>query len=284
MIELQKKWKEYGFASKKANTALYARFRKACDDFFAGKTEYFQKTKDEFNANLEKKTALCEKAEALKDSGDIRKAANEVVKLQAEWKKIGSVPRKQSDAIWQRFQTACNYFFDERKKLNSAKRDEENANLEAKCAVIAKLKELPLDGDRREVIGQVKELQWEWQKIGFVPFKLKDKVYAEYREVCDALYGAYEARENKARMSNFRERVSELKDGGHKLDRERDKLLRAYESRKAELKTIENNMGFFNVKSSAGNSMVKEMENKIKRLKEDMAQIEQKIAILDAEA
>ena len=284
VIELQKKWKEYGFASKKANTALYARFRKACDDFFAGKTEYFQKTKDEFNANLEKKTALCEKAEALKDSGDIRKAANEVVKLQAEWKKIGSVPRKQSDAIWQRFQTACNYFFDERKKLNSAKRDEENANLEAKCAVIAKLKELPLDGDRREVIGQVKELQWEWQKIGFVPFKLKDKVYAEYREVCDALYGAYEARENKARMSNFRERVSELKDGGHKLDRERDKLLRAYESRKAELKTIENNMGFFNVKSSAGNSMVKEMENKIKRLKEDMAQIEQKIAILDAEA
>lgn len=284
VIELQKKWKEYGFASKKANTALYTRFRKACDDFFSGKTEYFQKTKDEFNANLEKKTALCEKAEALKETDDIRKAANEIVKLQAEWKKIGSVPRKQSDAIWQRFQTACNYFFDERKKLNSAKRDEENANLDAKRAIIAKLKELPLDGDRREVIGQVKELQAEWQKIGFVPFKLKDKVYAEYREACDALYGAYEARENKARMSNFRERVNELKGGGQKLDRERDKLLRAYEARKAELKTIENNMGFFNVKSSAGNSMVKEMENKIKRLKEDMAQIEEKIAILDAEA
>lgn len=284
VIELQKKWKEYGFASKKANTALYTRFRKVCDDFFSGKTEYFQKTKDEFNANLEKKTALCERAEALKETDDIRKAANEIVKLQAEWKKIGSVPRKQSDAIWQRFQTACNYFFDERKKLNSAKRDEENANLDAKRAIIAKLKELPLDGDRREVIGQVKELQAEWQKIGFVPFKLKDKVYAEYREACDALYGAYEARENKARMTKFRERVNELKGGGQKLDRERDKLLRAYEARKAELKTIENNMGFFNVKSSAGNSMVKEMENKIKRLKEDMAQIEEKIAILDAEA
>ncbi len=193
-------------------------------------------------------------------------------------------PRKQSDAIWQRFQTACNYFFDERKKLNSAKRDEENANLDAKRAVIAKLKELPLDGDRKEVIGKVKELQAEWQNIGFVPFKLKDKVYAEYREICDTLYGSYEARENKARISNFRERVTELKGGGHKLDRERDKLLRAYEGRKAELKTIENNMGFFNVKSSAGNSMIREMENKIKRLKEDMAQIEEKIAILDAEA
>lgn len=283
VIELQKKWKEYGFASKKANVALYARFRKVCDDFFNAKTEYFQKTKDEFNRNLELKTALCEKAEALKDQEDINKAANEVIRLQAEWKKVGSVPRKISDAIWQRFQTACNYIFDERKKLTSARRDEENTNLEAKKAVIAQLKELPLDGDRREVIGKVKELQTEWQNIGFVPFKMKDKIYAEYREICDALYGAYEAKESKARISNFRNRVNEMKDGGQKLDRERDKLVRALEARKSELKTIENNMGFFNVKSSAGNSMLKEMENKIKRLKEDMRQIEEKIAILDAE-
>ena len=130
---------------------------------------------------------------------------------------------------------------------------------------------------------RLKNLQAEWQKIGFVPFKLKDKLYAEYREVCDSLYGAYEARENKARISNFRNRVNEMKDGGYKLDRERDKLVRAYEARKAELKTIENNMGFFNVKSSAGSSMLKDMENKIKHLKEDMAQIEEKINILDAE-
>ena len=284
VIELQKKWKEYGYASKKANVALYSRFRKVCDDFFNRKTEYFQKTKDEFNANLEKKTRLCERAEALKEQEDINKAANEVVKLQAEWKKVGSVPRKQSDAIWERFQTACNYIFDERKKLHSARRDEEMANLDAKRAVIAKLKELPLDGERREVIGKVKELQEEWQKIGFVPFKMKDKVYAEYREICDALYGSYQAKEDKARMSNFRNRVNEMKDGGQKLDRERDKLVRALEARKSELKTIENHMGFFNVNSSAGNSMLKEMENKIKRLKEDMRQIEEKIAILDAEA
>ncbi|MDE6340441.1 MAG: DUF349 domain-containing protein, partial [Muribaculaceae bacterium] len=272
VIELQKQWKEYGFASKKANVALYTRFRKACDDFFNAKTEYFQKTKDEFAANLEKKTRLCECAEALKEQTDINKAANEVVKLQAEWKKVGSVPRKQSDAIWERFQTACNYIFDERKKLHSARRDEEMANLDAKRAVIAKLKELPLDGDRREGIGKVKELQEEWQKIGFVPFKMKDRVYAEYREVCDALYGSYQAKEDKARMSNFRNRVNEMKDGGQKLDRERDKLVRALEARKSELKTIENNMGFFNIKSSAGNSMLKDMENKIKRLKEDMRQ------------
>lgn len=283
VIELQKKWKEYGFASKKANTALYARFRKACDEFFTAKTEYFQKMRDEFSENLAKKTALCEKVEALKESGNIHKGVAEVVKLQAEWKKIGSVSRKYSDAIWQRFQTACNYFFDERKKLNTAKREEENGNLAAKRSIIAQLKELPLDGDRQEVIGKVKELQAEWQNTGFVPFKLKDKLYAEYRELCDALYGAYQNRENSVRMSNFKERVSELKNGGHKLDRERDKLLHAYDTRKAELKTIENNMGFFNVKSSAGSSMLKEMENKIKRLKDDIAQIEEKIAILDAQ-
>lgn len=284
VIDLQKRWKEYGFASKKANVALYTRFRKACDDFFNAKTEYFQKTKDEFSSNLQKKTALCEKAEALTTQEDINKAAAEVVKLQAEWKKIGSVPRKQSDAIWQRFQTACNSVFDQRKKINSARRDEENLNLEAKRKVIAALKELPLDGDRREVIGAVKDLQAEWQKIGFVPFKMKDKIYAEYREICDTLYNTYDAKETKARISNFRDRVNELKGGGQKLDRERDKLMRALEARKSELKTIENNMGFFNVKSQAGNSMLKEMENKIKRLKEDMKQIEEKISILDAEA
>lgn len=284
VMDMQKRWKEYGFASKKANTALYNRFRQACDAFFAGKTEYFQKTKEEYNTNLAKKTALCERAEALKESADVRKAANEIVKLQAEWKTIGSVPRKVSDSIWNRFQTACNYFFDERKKLNNARREEENANLEKKRAIIAELKELPLDGDRREVIGKVKELQAEWQNAGFVPFKLKDKIYAEYREVVDKLYNSYEARENRARMSNFQNRVSEMKGDDRRMNSEREKLVRAYEARKAELQTIENNMGFFNVKSSAGSSMLKDMENKIKRLKEDMEQINSKIALLDSES
>lgn len=283
VIALQKKWREYGFASKKANTALYARFRKDCDAFFEAKTTYFQKVRDEFSANLEKKTALCEKAEALKGTDDIRQATAEIVKLQAEWKKIGSVPRKQSDAIWQRFTQACNYFFDERKKQNKERRHEENENLEKKRAIIAKLNELPKDGDRSEVIGKVKELQAEWNEIGFVPFKLKDKVFAEYREVCDALYGAYNSRESRARMDNFHARVNSLKGDGQKIDRERDRLVRALDSRRNELQTIENNMGFFSVKSSQGNSMMKEMERKISRLKDDIKEIEQKIAVIDSE-
>ena len=170
IIVLQKKWKEYGFASRKANASLYNRFRKACDAFFEAKTAYFQHTKDELNENLAKKTALCEKAEALKATDDVKKATEEVMKLQAEWKSIGSVPRKQSDALWQRFTTACNYFFDERKRQSKERHREEVENLEKKRAVIASLKALPLDGDRAEVMPRVKELQAEWQTIGFVPF------------------------------------------------------------------------------------------------------------------
>ncbi len=281
VIELQKRWKELGFASKKNNTVLYNRFRKACDDFFAAKTEYFQKTKDEFSQNLEKKTALCERAEALKAKGDHRGATAEIVKLQAEWKSIGSVPRKVSDAIWQRFQTACNEVFAERKQKDNAKRNEENANLEAKRAVVAKIAALPLDGTRNEVIPQLKELQNEWQEIGHVPFKMKDKAYTEYRAAVDAVYGAYEAKENRARMNNYKEQVRDLKNDDRKLGREREKLQRALESRRQDLKTIENNMGFFNVKSSAGNSMIREMENRIAKLKEDIAQISEKLSLLE---
>lgn len=282
IIELQKKWKEFGFASRKANNLLFSRFRKACDDFFEKKTEYFKKTKEEFNENLEKKVALCEKAEALKDLNDVRKAADEVVKLQAEWKKIGSVPRKQSDAIWQRFQTACNFFFDERKRLSNAKRQEENANLAAKKDVIERLKAIPKDAERKDVIATVRELQNEWQKIGFVPFRAKDKVYEEYRKELNAIFENFDIRESRNRMNNFKEQIENLKDDSQKMGRERDRLMRVLEAKRNDLKTFENNLGFFNVKSSAGNSMLKEIERKIKRLKEEIKDVEEKINLLDS--
>lgn len=283
IIEIQKKWKEYGYASKKANSALYTRFRKACDAFFEAKTEYFHKTREGFSENLARKIALCEKAEALKDNSDVKNPTAEIVKLQAEWRTIGSVPRKQSDEVWNRFQTACNYFFDERKKQQKERRSQENEALEKKRAIIAQLKELPLDGDRREVIGRVKELQSEWNDAGFVPFKLKDQIFKEYREVCDLLYNTYNDRESRQRMNHWQERVGKMKGEGQKLGSEREKLQRALEGKKNELLTIENNMGFFNVKSSAGNSLVRDMERKIARLREDIEEIRQKIKLLDAE-
>ena len=281
IIELQKKWKEYGYASKRANTALYTRFRKACDAFFEAKTEYFHKTREGFSENLAKKIALCERAEALKSAENVKNPTDEIVKLQAEWKTIGSVPRKQSDEVWARFQAACNYFFDERKRQNKERRKEENANLEAKRNIIAELKALPLDGDRREVMGKVKELQAKWNEIGFIPFKLKDSIYKEYRAACDALYDGYSSRESRQRMNSWQERVGKMRGDGQRVLSERDKLVRALENRRSELTTIENNMGFFSVKSSAGNAMVRDLERRISRLRDDIAEIEEKIRLID---
>ena len=281
IIELQKKWKEYGYASKKANTALYTRFRRACDNFFEAKTEFFRRTREGFSENLAKKIALCERAEALKDNPEVKNPTDEIVQLQAEWKTIGSVPRKQSDEIWARFTAACNYFLDQRMRQNRERRKDETSNLEAKRAIIVELKELPLDGDRREVIGKVKELQAKWNEIGFVPFKYKDSIFKEYREICDKLYNTYTERESNRRMGNWQDRPGRMRGDSKQVTSERDKLVRALEARKSELSTYENNMGFFNVKSSAGNSMVKEMERKIARLKDEIEEIRTKIRMVD---
>lgn len=281
IIELQKKWKEYGYASKKANTALYTRFRRACDNFFEAKTEFFRRTRESFSENLAKKIALCERAEAMKDNAEVKNPTDEIVKLQAEWKTIGSVPRKQSDEVWARFTAACNYFFDERKRQNRERRKDETSNLEAKRAIIAELKELPLDGDRREVIGKVKELQAKWNEIGYVPFKYKDTIFKEYREICDTLYNTYTERESNRRMSNWQDRMGRMRNDNKQVMSERDKLVRALEARKSDLLTYENNLGFFNVKSSAGNSMVKDLERKIGRLKDEIEEIKLKIRMVD---
>lgn len=279
--EIQERWRQIGFATRKNNNALFTRFRQSCDAFFAAKAEYFKQAKEDYARNLEKKIALCERAEALREAGDARKGVDEVVSLQAEWKTIGPVSRKQSDAIWHRFTTACNALFDERKKQNSAKRKEENDNLAAKRSVIERLRALPKDADRRETLNAVRELQNEWQSIGFVPFKYKDKVFAEYRELCDEIYNSLDSRENRRRMSNFEGRVDDMRGDGQRVMRERDRLVRAYEVKKSELQTYENNMGFFMVKSNAGSSMVRELERKIKKIKDEMAEIQEKIKLVD---
>lgn len=279
VIELQKSWKELGFTARKVNNLLYNRFRKACDEFFSNKAEYFKKYKEETSENLSRKTALCEKAEALKTEEDKGAAVQEIKKLQAEWKTIGGVSRKQNEALWQRFQTACNEIFEERKKIANSRKEEEIANMELKNSIVAQMKELPLDGVRQEVMPKIKELQAEWMKVGYVPIKHKERLYKEFRAISDELYGAYAAKENRARMNNFKEKVRDMKNDDK--SRERDRLRRALENKKTELKTVENNIGFFSVKSNSGNSLLRDMENKIKRLKEDMSQIQEKIDLLD---
>ena len=280
ILAAQEDWKKLGFASRKVNNALFARFRSLCDKFFAAKGEYYRKVKDELSANLAKKIALCEKAEALKDSTDWRKTADTLVALQKEWKTIGSVPKKHSDTVWHRFQQACDSFFENRKKNQSESRSEEQTNLKAKRDIIAELKAIPADTPRAEAMAKVKELQAKWQEIGHVPFREKDKIYDEYRAVCDTFYAR--SRDSRGSMSRFEDVINEMGSDENKLYRERERIMRAFEIKRNELKTYENNLGFLTSKSKSGDSMVKEMERRIQRIKDDLASIEEKIKLIDA--
>lgn len=281
IIEIQNEWKGLGFASRKVNAQLFTRFRKACDDFFTAKAEYFKKTKEQLKDNLARKEALCEKAEALKDRFEDRAAYDEVVALQKEWRTIGMAPKKQGDEIWKRFCAAVDSFHDARKKIISGRRDEESENLKVKKSIISRLAAISEDAERKDVIDDIRELQAEWQKTGHVPFKQKDAVQTEYRAQLDRLFNAFDLRESRQRLRRFEGEVRKMEGDGNKLGRERDRLVRALENRRAELKTIENNLGFFNVKSSAGNSLMKDLERRIERAKDDIAQIREKIALLD---
>lgn len=280
VIDAQARWKEIGFASRKSNAALYSRFRSVCDDFFKAKAEYFHKVKEEYSENLKKKIDLCEKAEQLAQVEKVGAAVEAVQALRDEWKKIGSAGRKHSDEVWQRFTAACNAVFDRRKAESSGRKKEENANLEAKRAVIASLGKIPLNGDRKEILPLVRELQEKWNSIGHVPFKLKDSLRDEYRAICDKIYASFDATENRSNMRRFEQKIEDIKDDEAKVKRERDFLMRQLEAKKNDLKTYHNNMGFFNVKSSAGNSMLKDLERKIANIEKDIEQIEQKIKML----
>ena len=282
ILELQSEWKNLGFASRKVNNALFARFREACDKFFSAKAEYFKKAKEESRDNLAKKEALCEKAEALAANFDKKGALDEMQALQKEWKEVGVVRRKQGDEVWKRFCAALDDFYGNRKKLFSGKKAEESANLKAKKDIIAKLKEISEDEDRNDVIDTIRELQSEWQNVGHVPYKDKDDVNKAYRDELDRLFSAFDIKETRQRMRRYESELKKFAGEEGRMNRERDKLSRALEARLAEAKTIENNLGFFkNVKSNAGNSMIKDMEKKIQKLKAEADEIKEKIALLD---
>lgn len=280
VIDLQKKWREIGFASRKNNTALYNRFRGTCDEFFKSKADYFHRVKEEYNDNLKKKTELCEKAEGLASEEKIGAAVDAVHKLREEWKKIGSAGRRHSEDIWQRFNKACDAVFERRKAESGDRRKEENANLEAKRDIIAKLKDISLEMDKKELLSAVRTLQEQWNAIGHVPFKVKDAIRAEYREICDKIYGSLDERKTRSNMKRFEQKVEDIKNDDAKVKREKDFLLRQLEAKRNELKTYQNNMGFFNIKSNAGNSMLKDLERKIRQIEKDIDEIQQKLNLL----
>ena len=282
ILAMQERWKTIGFASRKNNTALFERFRQSCDAFFAAKAEYFKKAKESLNNNLDKKRALCEKAEALKDSTDWKTTTDALVALQKEWKQIGPVAKKHSDIVWNRFNEACDYFFEQKKKAMSSNREIENANLQAKLQVVETLKAIDEKVDDDTARARMNEAISQWNSIGHVPFREKDKLYKEYKKTLDALYSRFNSNRNRSRMANFTNSIQQLGEGNSdKLYREREKLARSYEMKKNEIQTYENNKGFLSLSSSRAESLVHELDRKIKKLHEDMELIVQKIELID---
>lgn len=282
VIALQNKWKTIGFAPQKMNVKIFERFRKACDEFFRRKGEFFKSLKEGMNENLEKKRALCEKAEALKNSTDWKATADELTKLQKEWKTIGPVAKKYSDAVWKRFISACDYFFEQKNKATSSQRSVEQENLEKKKAIIEKLNVIDDQMDTEEATQLVRDLMKEWNGVGHVPFKEKDRIYKQYHSQIDKLFERFNISASNKKLSNFKSTISSIQEGSPQaLYREREKLVRAFDNMKNELQTYENNLGFLTTSSKKGNSLLTEINRKVEKLKADIELVKEKIKVVD---
>ena len=282
VIALQNKWKTIGFAPQKMNVKIFERFRKACDEFFRKKGEFFKSLKEGMNENLEKKRALCEKAEALKDSTDWKATADELTKLQKEWKTIGPVAKKYSDAVWKRFISTCDYFFEQKNKATSSQRSVEQENLEKKKAIIEKLNAIDDQMNTEEATQLVRDLMKEWNGVGHVPFKEKDRIYKQYHSQIDKLFERFNISASNKKLSNFKSTISSIQEGSPQaLYREREKLVRAFDNMKNELQTYENNLGFLTTSSKKGNSLLTEINRKVEKLKADIELVKEKIKVVD---
>ena len=278
ILALQAKWKTIGYAPQKMNVKIFERFRAACDEFFRRKAAFFKSVKETMAANLEKKKAFCEKAEALKESTDWKETAEILTKLQKEWKTIGPVAKKHSDAVWKRFIGACDYFFERKNKATSSQRSEEVENLAKKEDVIKRMAALEAAGTADDATAeQARALMKEWNAIGFVPFKEKDRLYKEFHALVDKLF-------DRLHLSATEKRLSSVRTNGNKegnLYRDRERLVRTYEGLKNDIQTYENNLGFLNSSSKKGNTLVADITRKIERLKKDMELVLKKIKDID---
>lgn len=283
IIDLQAEWKTIGFAPQKMNVKIFERFRAACDDFFGRKAEFFKDMKAKFAENADKKRALIEQAKALQDSTEWKSTSDKLIALQKEWKTIGMVPKRLGDQLWNEFLGACNKFFEARNAANQGTRTAERDNLQKKRDIIAQLKALAEEAGEN-LQEKVQQLVDDYQSIGHVPFKEKDKIYKEYHEVLDKLYKDLNISTARRRLDNFKSNIKNMAErGGDVLDNERARLMRRYEALKQEIQTYENNLGFLNASSKKGNSLIDEMNRKVQKLKDDCELVRQKIKAIDAE-
>lgn len=283
IIDIQNEWKTIGFAPQKMNVKIFERFRAACDDFFGRKAEYFKALKVTFSENIEKKKALVEKAQALADSTDWKATSDKLIALQKEWKTVGMVPKKIGDQLWQEFLGACNKFFEARNAAGAGQRNEEHANLEKKKGIIEQLKALA-ENAAEATKEKVQALTEEYNKVGHVPYKEKDKLYEAYHEVLDHIYKELNISTKRRRLNDFKANIKNVaKRGEEALDNERGRLARRFEQLKQEIQTYENNLGFLNASSKKGNSLIDEMNRKVQHLRDDLELVRQKIKAIDEE-
>ncbi|KAA6326170.1 hypothetical protein EZS27_024691 [termite gut metagenome] len=281
IIALQNKWKTVGFVPQKMNVKIFERFRKACDEFFLKKGDFFKGMKEGMSENLKKKEDLCQKAEALKESTDWKETADILIKLQKEWRTVGNVPRKYSDVLWKRFIGACDYFFEQKGKATSSQRSVETENMTLKKAIIEKLAVLDesVGGEDAEV--HIQTLIKEWGEIGHVPFKEKNKLYKEFHTLVDKHYERLNLDASHKKLSNYKSSISGFQGSSQTLYKEREKLVYTREHIKNDIQIYENNVGFFTSSSKKGENLLAEANRKIERLKGDLELVTQKIKVID---
>jgi hypothetical protein len=284
MEELQKLWRTVGFATKKENTRVFERFRAACDKFYVTKREFYGQFKSGMLENLNKKIALCEQAESMANSDEWKKSTDKLINLQKQWKEIGAVPRKHSNAVWKRFRTACDTFFDRKTKHFSGIENEHNQNLKQKQAIIAEIEAFVSSNNPADNLAALQNFQRRWTEIGFVPFKEKDKLQTAYRTALDKQFQSFKITDSEKKLMRFKNRVTEMQAASDKGNRamrsEREKLVAKLRQLEADIALWENNIGFF-AKSKNADSMIAEVNNKISKAKEEISLIEEKIQLIE---
>ncbi|MBR2203237.1 MAG: DUF349 domain-containing protein [Prevotella sp.] len=277
IIAIQADWKTIGFAPKAMNVKIFERFRTACDQFFTAKNEFFTGMKERFQENIAKKEALVKAAQELQDSTEWKKTADKLIELQKEWKTIGMVPRKVGDQLWADFLGACNKFFEARNAATAGERNEQQENLKNKQGIVEQLKQL-LESGAEDLQQQVQKLTEQYNTIGHVPFKEKDKLFREYHDTLDELYKKLNKNRAARRLNAFKDNLKEVaKRGEGALDNERQRMQRRYNEMKEELSTYETNLSYLTASSKKGNSLIDEMNKKVEKLRDELNLMKEKI-------
>ena len=265
--EIQKEWRTIGFASRKENQKIYDRFRAACDMFYGRKRDFYNDYKDSINQNLEKKISLCEAAEALKSSTEWKKATDQFIALQKQWKEIGAVPRKKSEQLWKRFRAACDEFFAERDR-NAKPENDFYGNLKAKQRLVEEIKAYVLTGDEAADREAMKAFQTRWQEIGFVPFKEKDNISQAYKSALQEKFPANDRTPRRGR-------------GARQPLSEKDRLIQKYNQLEQDIVTYENNIGFFSM-SKNSEPLIRQMQARIEEAKAELSALAEQIRVLNS--